>query len=343
MCRSESQEAGIIVVGNGKAHPGELVRSGIPIGRDIYGNERTIPIIIVNGEEKGPVLWINGATHGDEPEGPFSIYKLLEKLNPGTLAGAVVLCPVMNVEAYRVGDRGDRADVMYSYDMNRIYPGKKEGYPTARVAAAHWEAMFGNCDIQINVHSGGKIAYLAGVIFAPNTPLCRELAAAMGPAWTMIMESPTGSQNPYSQLALQGKAAINAELGGLCRTLTNDFHVVADKLVEAYINVLRHYKMINGNPQYAPKWNYGHEKMLLAPATGLWVADRNLEFLKPMRKGDKIGTIHNLYGDTIASLIAPCDGMVVGVRSYPSVIEGEWTCFYAVVDEIRDDLIPNRQ
>ena len=341
MHENRSQQTDILVVGTGKARPGETVRCEIPTGKDIYGHGRFLPVILVNGKEKGPVLWINGATHGDEPEGPFSIYKLLERLDPRTLAGAVVLCPVMNVEAYRVGDRGDRADVMYSYDMNRIYPGRKEGYPTARVAAAHWDEMVGNCDVQINVHSGGKVAYLAGVVFAPNTPLCRELAAAMGPEWTMIMESPTGSQNPYSQLAMLGKAAINAELGGLCRTLTSDFHIVADKLVDAYLNVMCHYRMIEGTPKYAPAWSYGHEKMLLSPATGLWVAEPDLEFLKPMKTGKKIGTIYNLYGDTIAEVCAPCDGMSVGVRSYPSVMEGEWICFYAVVDEVRDDLIPS--
>lgn len=343
MCENKLQEDGTLMVGTGKARPGELVRCGIPIGKDIYGNEKTIPIIIANGKEKGRVLWINGATHGDEAEGPFSIFKLLEKLDPKTLTGAVVMCPAMNVEAYRVGDRGDPADVMHTYDMNRIYPGKKDGFPTARVAAAHWEAMLPTCDLQINIHSGGGHSYLAEAIFAPDTPLCQELAAAMGPNWTMIMKSPTGGGNPYSQLAAQGKAAINAELGGRCRTLTSDFHVVADKLVNAYLNVMRHYGMIQGTPKYAPKWNFGHQETVLSPATGLWVAEPDLEFLKPMKRGKKIGTIYNLYGETIAEVCAPCDGMIVGVRSYPSVIEGGWISFYGIVDEIRDDLIPGRQ
>jgi predicted deacylase len=38
--------------------------------------------------------------------------------------------------------------------MNRIYPGKPEGYPTERVAHAHWVAMRDNCDLQIAIHSG---------------------------------------------------------------------------------------------------------------------------------------------------------------------------------------------
>jgi hypothetical protein len=31
---------------------------------------------------------------------------------------------------------------------------------------------------------------------------------------------------------------------------------------------------------------------------------------------------------------------VFGLRSRPAVLEGEWCCFYGIIDEIRDDLIP---
>ena len=104
---------------------------------------------------------------------------------------------------------------------------------------------------------------MAETIVAPETPACLELAAAMGPAWPVIMKSGTGGGNPYSQLAAHGKGAINAELGGRCRTLTRDFHAVADRLVEGYLNVLRHYKMIEGSPRYADTWSIGHQETVL--------------------------------------------------------------------------------
>ena len=125
----------------------------------MYGQERATPITVYRGAEDGPTLWLNGATHGDEPEGPFSIFLALRDLDPKELKGTVVAVPVMNVEAFKVGQRGDPADT-FSYDMNRIYPGKPDGYPTERVAYAHWEAMKHTCDLQIAVHSGGEHSYL---------------------------------------------------------------------------------------------------------------------------------------------------------------------------------------
>jgi predicted deacylase len=295
----------------------------------------------MNGASDGPILWLNGGTHGDEAEGAISIFKLFEEITPETLAGAIVACPVMNPEAFLTGSRGNPGDG-FTYDMNRIYPGNAAGYPTARVAAAHFAAMLPTCDLQINIHSGGDHSYLTSVMFTADTPDCRELGAAMGPKWDMIMTSPSGGGNPSSQLVEHGKAAISIELGGLCRTLTADFHDIGDALRDSYLNVLRHYNMIEGEASYAERWNVGHQETVLASGTGMWVGERSLEFLKPMKKGDVLGILYDLHGRVLERVVTPCEGMIAGVRSRPQVMEGEWICFFAVVDEVRDDFIANR-
>ena len=178
-------------IGTVSAMPGEVKRGGIPISGDMYGQAREIPIIVYRGVEDGPILWLNGATHGDEPEGPFSIFKALEQIDAQALRGTVVAVPVMNVEAFTAGTRGDPLDT-FSYDMNRLYPGKENGYPTERVAYAHWQAMKDTCDLQIAIHSGGEHSYLAHMIFASDNPPSLELAAAMGKKWSLVFRSGTG-------------------------------------------------------------------------------------------------------------------------------------------------------
>jgi hypothetical protein len=39
-------------------------------------------------------------------------------------------------------------------------------------------------------------------------------------------------------------------------------------------------------------------------------------------------------------LTAPRDGVVFGLRSRPSVIEGQWCCFFGVIEQTVDNLIP---
>lgn len=330
-----------ITVGTATAAPGTTVRGGIPIGKDMYGRERELPVIVVHGAQDGPVLWLNGATHGDEPEGPFSIFQALDGLDPAELAGTVVAVPVMNVEAFSAGTRGDPLDT-FSYDMNRLYPGKAEGYPTERVAAAHWAAMKDQCDLQINIHSGGEHSYLAHMIFASDNPPSLELAAAMGPGWDLVFRSGTGGGNPSSQVGALGKAGVTVELGGNCRTLTGDFHAIARDLADGYLNVMRHYRMIPGRAEYAPAWRQGFQIPLLAPATGMFVGTDGLPFEQPLAAGTVLGVIYDLYGDVVGEVKAPRDGVVFGLRSRPSVLAGQWCCFFGVVEATVTDLIPGR-
>ncbi|MGI9626145.1 MAG: succinylglutamate desuccinylase/aspartoacylase family protein, partial [Longimicrobiales bacterium] len=297
-----------------------------------------IPIIVCHGVNDGPTLWVNGGTHGDEPEGAFSIFMAVERIDPMELAGTFVGVPAMNVPAFQAGKRGDPLD-SFTYDMNRIYPGRPDGYPTERAAFAHWEAMKDQCDLQIAVHSGGEHSYLAHMIFAADNPQSIGLAAAMGPSWDLVFKSGVGGNNPASKMAQREKAGITVELGGNCRTLTSDFYTVADDLAEGYLNVMRHYGMLPGESKRATAWRMGHQQALLAPASGMWVGNPGLTFEEHVDSGTVLGWIYDLYGAIVDEVVAPEDGVVFGLRSRPAVIEGEWCCFFGIIDEVREDLL----
>ncbi len=271
----------------------------------------------------------------------FLIFKTMQQIDPQKLRGTVVAVPVLNVEAFTAGLRGDPLDT-FSHDMNRLYPGKADGYPTERVAAAHWAAMKDHCDLQIAIHSGGEHSYLAHMIFAADNPPSLELAGAMGPNWTLVFRSGTGGGNPSSQVAALGKGGITVELGGNCRTLTKDFHDIANDLSAGYLNVMRHYQMIDGEAAYVDNWRMGYQIALLAPATGMYVGNPDLPFETEIPADTLIGQIYGLYGDVIAEVRAPQAGVIFGLRARPSVLEGQWCCFFGVIDETVNDLVPGR-
>jgi predicted deacylase len=162
----------------------------------------------------------------------------------------------------------------------------------------------------------------------------------MGPPWDLVFRSGVGGNNPASRMAELGKAGITVELGGNCRTLSSDFHDVADDLAAGYLNVMRHYGMVDGEAAYAGSWRMGHQEALLAPASGMWVGSPDMVFEQPMPAGAPIGRIFDLYGDVRAEVVAPEEGVVFGLRSRPAVLEGEWCCFFGIIDEVRSDLVP---
>ena len=88
-----------VTVGSASAAPGAVARGAIPVTTLAGGTPLEIPVVVVNGAGDGPCFWVNGAIHGDEPEGPLACQIALAEVDPAQLNGTLVMCPVMNVPA----------------------------------------------------------------------------------------------------------------------------------------------------------------------------------------------------------------------------------------------------
>lgn len=319
-------------VGTALAEPGAVARGAIAVGERPGGGRMDIPVIVVNGARPGPTLWVDGAIHGDEPEGPLSVLKLVRGLDPAALAGCLVAVPAMNVGAFEAAERGNPRDT-FSYDMNRIYPGRPDGYHTERAAWAHAQELQRVADMEISIHSGGAHSYLSETIFYTDGDRgSLELAQAMGPAWGLVLRSFLPKGSPPAVMHGAGKPAITVELGGRCRTLPAELDAVAEALAEAFRNVMCHYGMLAGEARYAGRWLTGRQHALLAGRSGLYIAEPGVAFQRPVARDALLARIVDLYGDELEQIRAPVDGMVFGLRTLSTVQAGDWCCFFAEVD-----------
>jgi len=321
-----------LTVGTARARRGALAKGAIPVGQRPGGGAIEIPVLVLNGAEDGRVLWIDGAIHGDEPEGPLAVLQLMRQLDPAAVRGAVVVVPVVNVGAFEASQRGNPGD-LFTYDLNRIYPGRPDGHLTERVAHAHYTTMVAHADLEVSIHSGGAHSYLAYAQFYNPTPEGLELAKAMGPAWDLLLKSFSDRGSPMAAMKQHGKSAITVELGGLCDTFPSRFRANGDALAGAFLNIMRHYKMIDGTPQYATRWMVGQQKtVVLAPASGFWLPEPGV-LRQRIIEGTLMARIYTLHGDVAAEIRAPFDGIPFGMRTNPTVQLGDWCVFYGVIEE----------
>lgn len=325
-----SSSVSALTIGTATAAPGTRARGAIPVTSLPGGRPLEIPIIVLHGAEPGPCVWVDAVIHGDEPEGTLACHLVDRAVDPAHLRGTVVLVPVLNVPAYEAAQRGNPLDT-FSYDLNRIYPGKADGYLSERLAYIHSDWLKRIADYEISIHSGGAHSYLSETIFATTEPAAIELAKAMGRDWPLILKSFLPKGSPPAVMFENGKHGITVELGGRPATSPRDFARCGRVLADGVLNVLRYYHMIDGEPTQAERHQTGIQHALLAPISGLFLAEPTLEFQSPMRAGDKIATIVDVYGDTLAELHAPTDGMIFGLRALPNVQTGEWCCFYAEI------------
>jgi predicted deacylase len=324
-----------ITVGTAVAAPGTTVRGFIPVTKLGGGASLEIPLIVIHGSHLGPCLWVDACIHGDEPEGTLTCQSLARQISADQLAGTLVLVPAMNVPAYEAGQRGNPLDT-FSYDMNRIYPGRADGYLTERIAWAHAQWMKAVADLEISIHSGGAHSYLSETIFVNEDEKSVELAKAMGRGWDVVLSAISPKGNPMAVMLEAGKTGITVELGGRPATSPEEMKRVEATLVEAILNVMRHYEMISGAAHYPEvRWK-GVQEALLAPASGLFIPADGVACKKPMKKGEPIARIVDIWGDTQAELIAPADGLIFGLRALPNVTTGDWCCFYARLSGKRD-------
>jgi predicted deacylase len=320
----------VLTVGTASAAPGTRARGVIEVTNLPSGRLLEIPVVVINGSEDGPCIWVDAVIHGDEPEGTLACHLVDAQLDPARMRGSVVLVPVLNVPAYEAAQRGNPLDT-FSYDLNRIYPGKADGYLTERLAHIHSTWLRDTATYEISIHSGGAHSYLSETIFATTDPKAIELAQAMGAGWSLILKSFLPKGSPPAVMFEAGKHGITIELGGRPATSPSEFQRCAQTLADGILNVMRHYHVIDGTPTYAAGWRTGVQHALLAPVSGLFLAEPSLQFQQPMKQGDRIARIVDVYGDVLAELTAPVDGLIFGLRALPNVQTGDWCCFYAEI------------
>lgn len=293
----------------------------------VDGTPLGFPIVVVCGKSDGPVLVVDGGIHGDEHEGTLAIAEMAAELDPQRLAGVFIGVPVMNVSAFAAMARGNPRDT-HSYDMNRFYPGRARGYLTERIADAHYNIVGAVADMEITIHSGGNICYLAETTFAATGDRpSLELARAMGPGWEIILEMPRPAGSPMATMMDQGKTAITVELGGSAASMPAALRHNVDTLKKALFNVCRHYDMVEGEADYASGHWRGRQQVVQASKSGMLEPNPDIPLGKPIQRGETLMRITDLFGKPIEDLSAPCDGVLFGFRTYPSVTAGDWTLF----------------
>jgi uncharacterized protein len=215
-----------------------------------------------------------------------------------------VLCPVVNPPAFEAAQRGNPLDT-FSYDMNRIYPGRANGYLTERIAAAHAAAMGPVADIEISIHSGGAHSFLDKSIFVDERPESVELATAMGPGWGCIMSSFNPSGSPMAYLKSLGKRRHHRRTRRPLRHLARALRPRRPRPRRRDPQRPAPLRDVPGRgavPQPALQAaTRGAPRPCLRPLH----PRRGVEFLTMMKAGEPIARIVDLFGDTLAELEAP--------------------------------------
>lgn len=287
---------------------GTLKYFWLKIISDGFGNPTSIPLLIAKGIKEGPVLGLTAAVHGNELNGIPVIQRLFTEIDVNELSGTIIGVPVVNVPAFMRKKRRFNDGV----DLNHIMPGKEDGNVSQIYAFRFVDRLVKHFDYLIDLHTAsfGRVNsyYIRADMEQEAT---KELA--------LLQNADIIVHNPPSDGTLRGAAdelgipAITLEVGNpsiFQRRLIRSG-------VEGIHNVLCQLKMIEDEIELAEKdtvvcnrsyWMYTDKGGLLTI---------NVNLLDQLKKGQKIATLRNIFGEETQEYFAPEDGIVIGKSVSP--------------------------
>ena len=314
-----------VEVGTAVADPGRRGQGVLKIAEIADGNPLALPVMIVNGAGKGPTLWVDASVHGDEYEGVEAIFRLYETLDPKKIKGAVIMVPVVNIPAFEAGLRVNPAD---HQNLNRCFPGRPSGFLSEQLAYIYFQELSSKADYLLDLHSAGMVQTLlpCALFFETGDEKkdkgTMDLAKAFGV--DVLWKAPFAGMLT-SEAAKKGIPAICTEIGGEGRCLES--YVQLD--IKGVTNVMKRYGMLEGKPELPSSYTVVEES---------WMYSKNGGFLRPevklrdrVSKGDTLGRIMNIHGKEAERVAALHDGIVIGIRTFPSLNAGDWTFFVGKV------------
>ncbi|MGD8626116.1 MAG: succinylglutamate desuccinylase/aspartoacylase family protein [Anaerolineae bacterium] len=115
-----------LTVGTATAQPGTIQYGRWQALDHPTGHAEFLPVIIAQGREDGPCLWLTAGIHGPEQAGPLVLYQLITQDLVDQLRGTVVAIPALSPAGQRTSQRKPyHADK----DPNRLWPDGKPQKP----------------------------------------------------------------------------------------------------------------------------------------------------------------------------------------------------------------------
>ncbi|MFC4669251.1 succinylglutamate desuccinylase/aspartoacylase family protein [Seohaeicola nanhaiensis] len=133
------------------------------VHRSAYGHI-AIPIAVV-AKGSGPTVLLTGGVHGDEYEGPVALARLAREIDPDQVRGRIIIVPTMNHPAFVAGTRTSPID---GINLNRTFPGKRDGTATEMIAHYITTELLPRADCLIDLHAGGSSLQYLPTLLAPR-------------------------------------------------------------------------------------------------------------------------------------------------------------------------------
>lgn len=303
-----------VTCGSATSEPGSVTHGNITVGGLPDGTPINVPVLIAEGAQEGPTVWINGCVHGDEYGGAAAILRFFRSVDLSQLRGAVIGVPISNPPAFIARSRFTPID---GANLNRIFPGSPTGSYSHQLAATLTKELLHVADYLLDLHSGGIGALVPfyAVYMDDGSPPVAETKALAKKLGCRVLWRSKGEAELGGTFAAQairsGIPAIIVEVGG--GTVTSQ-HL--DEYALAINNLLIALDMLPGVPAVQDQYTIISDgAFLYNQVGGMFVTTCNIGDI--VAENTVLGHILDAHGNVMEEIRCPCDEAFIAALRLP--------------------------
>jgi uncharacterized protein len=292
------------VIGNVSVPKGEKKKAYLQFS-DI---QEKLPVFLIHGEHEGPRVLILGGIHGCEYTSIDAALELGKELQPPEVKGKVIVIPIANPSSFY--ERSIYVHPADKKNLNRVFPGNKDGSDAERLAYCINEHIIKEVDYLIDLHGGDMIEALVPftIYHVTDDPILNEQAKTAASLFGINYVVASSGQVPGSTYGIaseQGKVAVIAEAGQQGILSKED----SELLQAGTKNVLKEIGVLEGIPQRKEVKVLDRFDWYRADIQGLWYPE--IRIGDYVQAGGYLGKITDEFGETVQEYTALAAGVVL--------------------------------
>jgi uncharacterized protein len=320
---------------NGTHTAEEIVLARLPSGVEISTTVHTY-----DGDDDGPMLYVQAAQHGREINGTETLRRFHDRLPLESLSGTIVAVPVADPLTFdHVSYTTPEVLDSVNPNMNRVWPGDADGSLHQRMAARLWEYV-SEADALVDLHTGSP-DMLPHVVFLEGDEDSRALAEAFGTELLLSEEAAEDAEEEWHRRDFAGKlrvAAANEGIPSITPELAYNKQILEEPVetgVDGLLDACRHLGLLSGDaPDHEQTLARNHLGQVNADESGLFRAEPALEVGQPIKSGTPLGTVyHPTTYEALHEAVADRDGILYTITQEATVTAGEKLASVALIRE----------
>ncbi len=299
-----------------KIKPGQSAEVSFNVAKLHTRTPVDVPIIIERSKKPGPTILFTAGIHGDEINGIEIVRQLISKGINKPKIGTTICIPVLNIFGFINMARA----FPDGRDLNRVFPGMKNGSLASRVAYELIHEVVPHVDFIVDFHTGGAYRFNAPQIRIEKGSEDDDVMAEIFGA-PFILYSKNLNKSFRNACNKLGKPILLYEGGksfDLDNTVTNTGVNGAKRIMNHFGMLRRQFKVTEPKKECV---KITESSWMRAKHSGMFKATIKVGI--EVKIGDDIGNITDPYGKFNHFVKANHSGYIININQSPIVYQGD--------------------